>query len=147
MNIQIIRLQTGEDIVADLIIEDTSHYLYDAMQIIFKRTTSGTILMMLPWLPIELVKDNVAKIDKKDILTIVEPKPSLIEYYNNLIDNDYFRNLVESDSLIETFQKQSATDFSIDSDENVFDHFYDSEEIDSEEESLVETTKKKNMYH
>jgi hypothetical protein len=147
MNVQIIRLQTGEDIVADLIIEDTSHYLYDAMQIIFKRTTSGTILMMLPWLPIELVKDNVAKIDKKDILTIVEPKPSLIEYYINLIDNDYFRNLVESDSLIETFQKQSATDFSIDSDENVFDDFYDSEEIDSEEESLVETTKKKNMYH
>jgi hypothetical protein len=40
-------------------------------------------MMMLPWLPVELIKENSAIIDAADILTIVEPRDELINYYIN----------------------------------------------------------------
>ena len=47
--------------------------------------TGQTVMMMMPWLPVELIKDNNALIYNSDIITIVEPKESMIEYYENLV--------------------------------------------------------------
>ena len=41
----------------------------------------------MPWLPMELIKENNALIYTEDILTIIEPKDDLVEYYNNVVDN------------------------------------------------------------
>jgi len=41
--------------------------------------------MMMPWLPVELIKDNNALIYNSDIVTIIDPKESMIEYYENLV--------------------------------------------------------------
>jgi hypothetical protein len=81
-------MQTGEDIMASMIGEEEAEtvLLADPMRLIFRRMPTGqTILMMMPWLPIELIKDNNALVYNSDIITIVDPKESMIEYYDNLV--------------------------------------------------------------
>ena len=90
-NIKIVRLQSGEDIIADCITgENDTVNLNNPMHIIFKRMPTGrTIMMMMPWLPIELIKENVATIYTADILTLVEPKDDLVDYYNDVISSEF----------------------------------------------------------
>jgi hypothetical protein len=42
-------------------------------------------MMMMPWLPIELIKENSAILYTSDILTVIEPKDDLVEYYGNVV--------------------------------------------------------------
>jgi hypothetical protein len=74
--VRIVRLQSGEDIIAGYSGNTNTNVvvLDNPMHLIFKRTSQGTVMMMLPWLPIELIKDNIATVLSGDILTIVEPK-------------------------------------------------------------------------
>lgn len=86
--IKIVRLQNGEDIMANIVQdEDNDTVMLDnPMHIIFKRMPTGQIvLMMLPWLPIEIIKENNAIIDTADILTIIEPKDDLVRHYDNVV--------------------------------------------------------------
>jgi hypothetical protein len=53
-------------------------------------------MMMLPWLPIELIKDNIATVLSGDILTIVEPKDDLKEYYHNVINTTQMKMLKDN---------------------------------------------------
>ncbi len=81
-------MQTGEDIMASMIGEEEAEtvLLEDPMRLIYRRMPTGqTVLMMMPWLPVELIKDNNALIYNSDIITIIDPKESMIEYYENLV--------------------------------------------------------------
>jgi hypothetical protein len=83
-NVKIIRMQTGEDIMASMIGEEEAEtvLLEDPMKLIYRRMPTGqTVLMMMPWLPVELIKDNSALVYNSDIITIVDPKESMVEYY------------------------------------------------------------------
>ena len=87
-NIKIVRLQSGEDVMADYHADEENGtvLLDNPMHIIFKRISSGqTVMMMMPWLPIELIKENNAVIYDSDILTIIEPKDDLINYYGQIV--------------------------------------------------------------
>jgi hypothetical protein len=87
-NVKIIRMQTGEDIMASMIGEEQEEtvLLEDPMRLIFRRMPTGqTVMMMMPWLPVELIKDNSALVYNSDIITIVDPKESMVEYYENLV--------------------------------------------------------------
>lgn len=81
-DIRIVRLQSGEDIVADCLEDGNALLLDSPMHLIFKRgPAGGKIMVLLPWLPLELVNENIASIKTSDILTTVLPKKELIEYY------------------------------------------------------------------
>ena len=89
--IKIVRLQSGEDIIANcMAIEDNDTVILNRpMHIVFKRISSGrSMMMMMPWLPIELIKENSATIYEADILTVIDPKDDLIEYYSNAVDDE-----------------------------------------------------------
>ena len=88
-NIKIVRLQSGEDIMATCL-EDEEHgtiLLDNPMHIIFKRlpSTGQTVMMMMPWLPIEVIKDNSAIIYDSDVLTFIEPREDLVDYYGSAV--------------------------------------------------------------
>ena len=57
------------------------------MQVIFKRipTTGQTVMMMMPWLPIEIIENNQAVLYTSDILTIIDPKESAIQHYGEVV--------------------------------------------------------------
>ena len=87
-NIKIVRLQSGEDIMADVMENDENELIVldNPMHIIFKRMPTGqTVMMMMPWLPIEIIKDNTALVDVADILTIIDPKDSAIKHYGEVV--------------------------------------------------------------
>ena len=87
-NIKIVRLQSGEDIMADIFQdkENDTIMLDNPMQVIFKRIPTGqTVMMMMPWLPIEIIKENSAVVYSSDILTIIEPKDDLVNYYGSVV--------------------------------------------------------------
>ena len=106
--VKIVRLQSGEDIIASIIEDDESEMIMldNPMHLIFKRTSQGTMMVMLPWLPIELIKDNIATIYSSDVLTIVDPKDALVEYYGNLINTEQLKQMRDNtivDNLKEAF--------------------------------------------
>lgn len=89
-NIKIVRLQSGEDIIANYYTDEESNIvcLDKPMHVIFKRLPTGrTIMMMLPWLPLELIVENNALINGDDILTILDPREELISYYTQAAMN------------------------------------------------------------
>lgn len=83
-NIKIVRLHSGEDIIATYYTDDESDLvlLDRPMHVIFKRLPTGkSVMMMMPWLPIELIKENTAVLSGDNILMTIEPRDELIQYY------------------------------------------------------------------
>ena len=109
-NVKIIRMQTGEDIMASMIGEEEAEtvLLEDPMRLIFRRMPTGqTVMMMMPWLPVELIKDNNALIYNSDIVTIIDPKESMIEYYENLVIKTLLE-MEKSEDMIAGLLKEQA---------------------------------------
>ena len=109
-NIKIIRMQTGEDIMASMIGEEEEEtvLLEDPMRLIFRRMPTGqTVMMMMPWLPVELIKDNSALVYNSDIITIVDPKESMVEYYENLVIKTMLE-MEKSEEMIAGLLKKQA---------------------------------------
>ena len=97
-NIKIVRLQSGEDIIADYMedVEGSTILLTNPMTLMFKRLPTGkAVMMMSPWLPLELVENTTARLFSQDVLTVFEPKAQLIEYYNSTVievEQDLYNN-------------------------------------------------------
>ena len=129
-NIKIVRLQSGEDIMADMIEDEENDtvLLDNPMHIIFKRIPTGqTVMMMMPWLPIELIKENNAILYTSDILTVIEPKDDLIEYYGNVV--------VEAQQRMEEQRKFTSLEGEMQDEE---EDDYDEEDDDEAEQELFE---------
>ena len=136
-SIKIVRLQSGEDIMADIVEDEENDtiLLDNPMQVIFKRVPTGqTLMMMMPWLPIEIIKENNAIVYASDILTIIEPKDDLIDYYGNVV--------VEAQKRMEEQRNFSEID-----DEEEDDDDDESEEIDADELFELLKEKKKSNIH
>jgi hypothetical protein len=115
-NIKIVRLQNGEDVISTCYedIETKMIMLKDPMTIIFKRIKEGSILLITPWLPTELIEDNTATLLASDILTTVEPKVMIKDYYVKLVDKlqlfkkeeeDILKKFLEDDSDSEEYEE------------------------------------------
>jgi hypothetical protein len=131
--VKIVRLQSGEDIIASIIEDDESEMvmLNNPMHLIFKRTSQGTMMVMLPWLPIELIKDNMATIYSSDILTMIDPKDALIEYYGNMINTEQLKNM-RDDTLVNNL-KEAMND---NEDDDEFSIEEENEETLTKEETM-----------
>jgi hypothetical protein len=131
--VKIVRLQSGEDIIASIIEDDESEMvmLNNPMHLIFKRTSQGTMMVMLPWLPIELIKDNMATIYSSDILTMIDPKDALVEYYGNMINTEQLKNM-RDDTLVNNL-KEAMND---NEDDDEFSIEEENEETLTKEETM-----------
>ena len=102
-NVKLIRMQTGEDIMASMFEQEDSEQvqLNDPMRLVFRRMPTGqTVMMMMPWLPVELIKENSALVYSSDIVTIIEPKEAMIRYYDKLVERTV-NDMADSDKLLE----------------------------------------------
>jgi len=140
-NIKIVRLQSGEDIIAEYSDdkENDMVLLDKPMHVVFKRLPTGkTVMMMMPWLPVELIKENSAIIDASDILTIVEPRDELVSYYINAAFQT--EELLGDEQIGESLMM---------SDEEDEDEYYDEEEQQLTLEEMQEIMKeqKNNKLH
>lgn len=83
--IKILRMKTGEDIVADI---DKEPYgilkVHDPLELIFDTDSRGkTTLKLMYWLPVEIMKDNSTELHEQDVLCMIEPNEEFVEYYKN----------------------------------------------------------------
>lgn len=87
LSIKLFRLSTGEDIISSYIEDEQGYVIFkNPMKLVFRRIPTGsTVLAILPWLPHELVKDDVAAINSHDIVTVMDLKDEMIEYYHNVV--------------------------------------------------------------
>jgi len=145
-SVKIVRLQSGEDIIAGYLEDNDSEIvlLDNPMHLIFKRTPRGTVMMMMPWLPIELIKDNIATIYTTDILTVVEPKEMLIEYYGNLINHEQLK-AIRDNTLQENLQER--IDDMNDIEELDVDEYDEPEELTKEDMEQIMSLKRKGRLH
>ena len=115
-------MQTGEDVMASMIGEEEEEtvLLADPMRLIYRRMPTGqTVLMMMPWLPVELIKDNNALVYNSDIVTIVDPKESMIEYYENLVIKTMLE-MEKTEGMIEQLLKDQQEDSEVEEESEEF---------------------------
>jgi hypothetical protein len=126
-NIKIVRLQNGEDIIANYQEDDGEGtvLLTNPMSLMFKRLPTGkAVMMMCPWLPLELIDNVSAKLFVQDILSVFQPREKIIGHYNNTVIE------VEKDMLMNDTEM-----------ENYDDEEGDYEEDQEEQEELQELRK------
>jgi len=61
--------------------------------------------MMVPWLPLEVVSDNIATISFHDVLTFAEPKEDLIEYYINMVEQAKI-SVAKNDDVLKVLKEE-----------------------------------------
>lgn len=113
-NIKILRLNDGEDIITDFYVEPENNMIVmnNPMALFFKRLSVGkSMVIMQPWLPIELVGVNSAKILANQILTVIEPKSSLVEYYRNMVEDANDMVTRYGDQMDEALLDDSSEEF------------------------------------
>jgi hypothetical protein len=92
-------------------------------------------MMMMPWLPIEIIKENNAILYQGDILTVIEPREDLVNYYGNVV--------VEAQQRMENAKRFN----NLDEEEFEGEEDDESEEIDPEELFELLNEKKKHNLH
>ena len=80
-DVKIVRLTSGEDLIAGLIEADGTYYLKSPMIFILKDTGRTFALMLQNWLPVQIMKMNESVLKSKDVLFVAEPEESFAEYY------------------------------------------------------------------
>ena len=129
-NIKIIRLQSGEDIIAAYKEEDGEGVvlLGNPMTLMFKRLPTGkAIMLMSPWLPTELIESNSTWLYSNDILAVMQPKAHLVDYYNESVKEMQIEMLASEDAV-----KESLTD------PQYLDDFQEEESEEVNEDELME---------
>lgn len=104
LSTKLFRLSTGEDIISSYLedIENQVVILQHPMKLVYRRIPSGaTVMAVLPWLPAELIKNDYATIDAADIVTILDLKDTMVEYYNNVVANFVLHTQNSEDALRE----------------------------------------------
>ena len=87
MNIKLIRMQNGDDIISDIAQTGNMVKLTNPMRLIFRRLPTGqTMMLIAPWLPNELIEEDHAVVSNSDVLTYFNPKQKLVDYYNKMVE-------------------------------------------------------------
>ena len=87
MNIKLIRMQNGDDIISNVTQVGNMITFTNPMRLIFRRLPTGqTMMLVAPWLPNELIEEDHAMVSNTDMLEYVSPKNKLVEYYNKMVE-------------------------------------------------------------
>ena len=81
------------------------------------------VVMMVPWLPVEIIQHNMATVYSQDVLTVFQPKESLVNYYQKAVV-DLNECIVEESDHIEQSLKEDESEDDISEEE--FSEYADS---------------------
>lgn len=102
LSIKLFRLATGDDIISAFVEDEESNsiVLQHPMKLVFRRIPTGaTILAMMPWLPSELIKVDAAVIDLAEIVTVLDLKDDMVDYYLNVVEK-YLLSTENADEIL-----------------------------------------------
>lgn len=85
-NVRIVRLVSGEDIIAFYEEDEDMALVGNPMTMVFKRLPTGkAVMLMAPWLPLEVVEEDIVSIPYSQIITVMNPKKHMSEYFINSV--------------------------------------------------------------
>jgi hypothetical protein len=88
--VKLIRLKSGEDIIAYIEQVDKLNFVIREPMVVLTKQDNRTnkhIIMMDHWLPVPLIRHNEAFITESEIVTMLEPTSDFSEYYENAVTN------------------------------------------------------------
>ena len=90
--VKIIRLKSGEDIIAFIETGKLEHTLKLVNPLtvltVFNKKKMVQEILLNYWLPVSILRENNALIPLSEILTLVEPNEKFLEYYLNFLNDD-----------------------------------------------------------
>lgn len=92
--IQIIKLQNGENLIANVSLNDGDFLLKEPMEFDVDVAGQSGTLVMRHWLPVQLLKKNEIILKSKDVLSVLDPDEEFSEYYLNTVER--IKNLVDA---------------------------------------------------
>jgi hypothetical protein len=121
--IKLMRLITGEDIIAQVVEDSDKVTLINPMSIFFKRLQTGkALILMSPWVPIEIVSDNTIEMKSSTIISFMKPRDTLLDHYFHTIDK-------LADIIFDENDLELSSDDGEEGDDGEED-FYDEEDIE-----------------
>jgi hypothetical protein len=112
-NIIVLRLKTGQDIIASVVEMESQVIIRDPMffDLSNQAPNGKRLLAMGFWLPVQIMDNNETVLNKTDILTVMKPNESFTEYYVDCVKQFHESDSSDSDEEDEeTDMKQLAND-------------------------------------
>lgn len=116
-NVKIFRMQNGEDIIAFFEYDEDFVLMGSPMAVFFKRAAGKSIMMMSPWIPVEIVEDDIISIHVSQILTVMTPKEHMIDYYKSIVfdlepdEDESLRDATPTDEDLDSIEDEELDDF------------------------------------
>ena len=148
LSIKVIRLQSGEDIIADIISDGDYTILNNPMVVMVRRSPTGSVMMMSPWLPVEVISDNIASINNSEIVTTVNPRDSLVEYYLTRV-GETNEDIEKSDFSLTEYNASTTQDYLdtfLENNSDYEERYDEDETVDDLLNSLETPTDKKHLH-
>lgn len=111
---KVVRLSTGEDIIAACLFDTETNCITmnNPMKFFIRRMPDimKSMLIMIPWLPLEIAADDTAIIDYDDVITVIDPKESFVEYYLSMVTEFQVSEFDPNDTefMIDNFFSESS---------------------------------------
>lgn len=86
-NVKIVRMITGEDVICNLIEDGTGTHFMEPLEISIKHSKKGEPTIILNnWIPIELIRDNLTRVNPRNIIAVFDVNDTISEYYVNTME-------------------------------------------------------------
>lgn len=106
--VKMIRLKTGEDIIAQVSDDGICYQVFDAMSVAVEYKGKATGIAMTYWLPVQLIKNQPVDLQYADILTTMDPNDALIEYYESTVER--FHELLHAKEAVDAMSDEEMQD-------------------------------------
>ena len=106
--VKMIRLKTGEDIIAQVSDDGICYQVFDAMSVSVEYKGKATRIAMTYWLPVQLIKNQPVDLQYADILTTMDPNDDLIEYYEGTVER--FHELLHAKEVVNAMSDEEMQD-------------------------------------
>lgn len=116
--IKVLRLKSGEDIIAYLEQVDKLNFIVREPMVVLVKSdmkSGKQIIMMDHWLPAPLLKHNEAFLAENEIVTILEPTSEFSEYFENAVDAIHKAKTVREESSDEEEMNKDLMTMMLDS--------------------------------
>lgn len=87
-NVKIVRIITGEDVICNFIEDASGTYMSEPLEVDVRssKKSGEPTVVLRNWLPIELVSDNLTRVNPRNIIAVFDVNDNIMEYYNNTMD-------------------------------------------------------------
>lgn len=108
-NVKIVRIITGEDVICNFIEDASGTYMSEPLEVDVKPSKKGEPSVILRnWLPIELVSDNLTRVNPRNIIAVFDVNDTVMEYYNSTMDK--INNALITSAKMKEMEKENTVE-------------------------------------